>query len=324
MRHKHIHFLFFFVIGVFVSIPVFTRAEDSDRDGLPDDWQTSHGFSTNGFAAKLTGWWQMDDTSHTNVLDRSSHDLTGALSQFSTFPFSPGIFGTALDFTPHSRVKFDSANPWWALPQSFTISAWYLGSNSTTFTTLAHWMDVQGNNWRLGVSPKGISQFQFEAAGQPVQSVEGGNNAWNVNDRQWHHIAGVFDSQQAEAILYVDGATEAVRLITRWNPGSPLAFSLGNLNPDLSINRFTLDETRLYHSALSSSEILELPATYSDPDGDGLPNLSEWIYKLNPLNADSDSDGIPDGADAHPLEPEHSKKSGNAVTPSFKLDVPIR
>src|SRR5262245_58235304 len=59
-------------------------AADFDNDGLPDDWQAQYGFSTNGYAStNLVGWWQMNDGSKTNVVDRSGRSLTGMLTNFS-------------------------------------------------------------------------------------------------------------------------------------------------------------------------------------------------------------------------------------------------
>jgi hypothetical protein len=74
-----------------------TRAADFDADGLPDDFEATYGFSTNGLPntnltlSALVGWWQMDDTSQTNVVDRGSSNLTGTLTNFTGFPFVTGI-----------------------------------------------------------------------------------------------------------------------------------------------------------------------------------------------------------------------------------------
>ena len=38
----------------------------------------------------------------------------------------------------------------------------------------------------------------------------------------------------------------------------------------------------------------------SDPDNDGLPNLREYQAGTDPLNPDSDSDGLQDGQDSVP------------------------
>jgi len=288
MTRNSIHV--FAIFGLIALLSSSLYAADNDRDGLPDEWQAAYGFTTNAFAPKLTAWWQMDDTSKTNVIDRSSSGLNGTLVNFEPSPFELGLFGNALVFAPHSQVQFDGTNAAWNVSKSFTFSSWYKGTNAVVTSTVAHWRDEVGNSWQVDVSIGGTVAFLFEPTGRPSQVLQGTANTMNVNDQEWHHIAAVFDADRSQAVLYVDGTAETNAYVEYWEPGPTQAFSLGNLNPDLSLNRFTLDEVRFYHAALSSDEILELPATYSDPDGDGICNLYEYLRGTNPRVPDAQED----------------------------------
>jgi len=55
----------------------------------------------------------------------------------------------------------------------------------------------------------------------------------------------------------------------------------------------------------------------ADDDGDSVSNADEVLMCTNPLRADSDGDGVPDSADAFPLDPLISALPSNPsdVTP---------
>jgi hypothetical protein len=297
-------------------IPHVTRAVDADGNGrLPDEWESQYGLSPTTFnhSASIVGWWQFDDASQNNALDRSSHNLTGTFSGFDVAtPYVSGLFNTAIGFSNgNSSVSFagttNNNNPSssFNLGAAFTVSMWFLGASATDDTILTEWSGASGDFWSLGITVDGFARLQFINGADVKQSVQAVANAAgsiNVRDAHWHHIAGVYDAASGTATLYVDGVAQASAIVINWALSPASGFVLGK--PDrVSANApFTLDEVRLYNVPISATDISKLPCTYYDADGDGLSNLAEYQAGTNPTLTDTDGDGITDNSDPKPTD----------------------
>lgn len=305
-----------------------TWGSDFDADGLPDEWEAKHGLRTQGLTPDIVGWWQMDDASQNNVADRTNHHLDGMLHDFASFPFVTGLFSNALEFTDHSYVSFDPINDVLNVT-NFTISVWFRGSPTGEKITLARWSDHDANEWELAVNPNGAVQLQFSDSASNTQTVSGGSEALVVTDDQWHHLAGVYDQASSHATVYIDGLAEASITIAHWAPSSVKSFTFGksplaaqsptlhsSSSPTPSPSSFLLDEVRLYNIALSSNEIPQLPATYDDPDGDGLSNLEKYQHETSPLVANTDGNGI-----TNSQELTHGTDSTNPINQNITFYV---
>jgi hypothetical protein len=106
----------------------------------------------------------------------------------------------------------------------------------------------------------------------------------SINDGEWHHLAGVFDSQTNTLKMYVDGVqdgsteTTSGTLLTSTQP-----VSIGSAEPNYVSTEYfngTIDDVRIYSRALSSQEILSLYQSgscihESDSDCSGCVSISE-------------------------------------------------
>jgi len=95
----------------------------------------------------------------------------------------------------------------------------------------------------------------------------------NVNDGQWHHVAGVYDS--SNIYLYVDGVTSYFEVATGNIKTSTFPVLIGQ-NAELPTRLWTglIDDVRIYNNALSAAEIADLAGI-----GDGVD--LDWIISGN-------------------------------------------
>ncbi|MEM1059739.1 MAG: chitobiase/beta-hexosaminidase C-terminal domain-containing protein, partial [Verrucomicrobiota bacterium] len=289
-----------FFLGVFVL-----GAADYDADLLEDNWESSHGLSTNAVAAgALRGWWQMDETNGTTVADRSTNGLALTIINAGPTDWQDGAFHNAVQFDGVARYLQAQTNAAYHL-NDFTFSAWVnTGTNTTLPQVIAQWINANGHGWEFEVGDDGRAQVWFTTAGATNQLLASTNNpAYRIDDSAWYHVALTYEGANTYAKLYVDGELEAEGTVTGGYDTNVASFSLGQ--PGTTNGTFfsgRLDEVRLYGKVLSEVEVSQLPETYSDVDGDGLVAIQEQTAGTDPAAADTDNDGLLDGDDPYPLD----------------------
>ncbi len=211
-------------------------------------------------SANLLGWWQFEETSGTTAKDSSGSGRDGTLIGGLTFSSNTdtGPIGQALSFDgtddhvliPHDSVFDISGN-------NLTMAVWIkIGSFSVD------WQNVMGK----GDNPNGY-RFVRDSYGGSVSGnsvsfspniSETYNSSANINDGQWHHLAGTYD--KANVRLYIDGS----QVDSDATSGNLLANSnnvtIGHLERTSDSRHFNgkLDDARIYSRALTAAEILEL------------------------------------------------------------------
>jgi len=229
----------------------------------------------------LVGWWKLDGADQTRAIDWSGHENHGYLRGQPTW--ETGFEGKAL--------RLDGVDDWVAIDnlhyaasglQGLTVSAWIRTSNSADQAIASF---DRNEYWRLEIngSGGGAGQVGWSVMTDAGQIDLGGSV--RVDDGQWHHVAGLFDSGTAS--IYVDGRLDAqtssgaafgtgkVRygFIGARSEASSFDGGTGNASPFAG----DLDEVRIYNRALRREEIQELagrpeastpsPADLSQYDG---------------------------------------------------------
>ena len=145
----------------------------------------------------LVDWWPGEGNAN-DVIGTNNGTLVGGVS------YAAGEVGQAF--------SFDGTNGYVSIPDSPSLDSF------TTNITIELWMKAgqmtANADWK-GIVTKGNSSWRLQATSGPRQftfSVTGvspnGNlyGSRNVNDGQWHHVAGVYDG--AHMFLYVDGTLD--------------------------------------------------------------------------------------------------------------------
>jgi len=136
---------------------------------------------------------------------------------------------------------------------AITVTAWIKTDSLDTYDGVAG----LGYAWRLCGDSDGKIRFQCSDT-VPAQSMAVGST--DVNDGQWHHVAGTYDG--TKYTLYVDGVLDASTDATgNINTGGSYFSTIGahyKKSDDRDPRRFfdgLIDDVRIYDRVLSSGEI---------------------------------------------------------------------
>ena len=182
--------------------------------------------------------------------------------------FADGKVGQAFSFNGrNSYVSIPDSTSLDVLATSITVMAWIKVNHSTVNSDWEGIVTKGNASWRL-MATAGTKTVYFAASGTSSADIGGSRN---VNDGQWHHVAGVYDG--ANLLIYVDGKLDASRsdsgsIVTTSDP-----VSIGYLANTRSSGHYWLDglvdEASIYHRGLSASEI---QAVYLKQNNVGLLN----------------------------------------------------
>jgi len=163
--------------------------------------------------------------------------------------YAPGMHGQAISLDGSGDYVDCGNDSSFDITGSITLSALIKGTFNSNWDPIIS----KGFNWQLTRGMGNEASFFCIGLGSLLGTT-------NINDDQWHHVAGVYNGSKMD--LYVDGQLDASK-----STSGSLSFSSSNVyiggSPSASFNGL-IDDVRIYDRALSADEIRTLyfgPAT---------------------------------------------------------------
>jgi len=213
---------------------------------------------------KLVGWWKFDETEGRRAVDSSGNGNDGTLK--GDPQWQPGRVDGALLFDGDGDYVAIGNESNFDITGSITVAAWI---KVNAFDKDWQAIVTKGEDaWRLHRN-KDTNTIKFNCNGlQGLSPWPGVTGSVDVNDGQWHHVAGVYDGPKL--YLYVNGeldnSEQASGSIATNNSGVCIGENVGIME------RYwngLIDDVRIYSYALSEAEIkvlcFETKATRPQP-----------------------------------------------------------
>ena len=166
--------------------------------------------------------------------------------------FAAGEVGQAFSFDGVSGYVSIPGSPLMdSFTTSITIEAW-IKVNQLTVNSDWEWIVTKGNSsWRLMGTTFAKTVYLGLDGVSPSRDLPGTRD---VNDGQWHHVAGVYDG--TNMFLYVDGTLDVSKPATGAIVQNSYPVCIGH-NAEAPASSFNglIDEVSLYNRALTASEI---------------------------------------------------------------------
>ncbi|MHC4462693.1 MAG: LamG-like jellyroll fold domain-containing protein [Planctomycetota bacterium] len=214
-----------------------------------------------GVDPDLLGWWKFDEGSGTTARDSSGKGNDGTLQ--GNPQWVAGKIGGALEFDGNGDYVDCGASLAFNINTNITVTCWI-----KVHQLDKSWQAIVGqgdNSWRLHRSSSS-NNIAWGTNGLSPKDLTG---SVNVNDGQWHHIAGVYDGTQKR--LYMDGNLDASSSSTGNINNSSYNVNIGeNAQATGRYWDGLIDDVRVYNRVLTQEEIQQVmigipPGTAFDP-----------------------------------------------------------
>jgi hypothetical protein len=194
----------------------------------------------------LVGYWPLNG----NAQDTGGTGLHG--TEVGNPTYVDGAIEQALGLDGDGDYVTCPDNALFDITDTITVAAWI---KVNTFDKTWQYVVGKGDSaWRL-VRENATNNFRWRANGPtPTLAVVGNVN---VNDGQWHHVAGTYDG--STAILYIDGTANASLKCS--GAISKTAYSVWIGQCSQQKNRAwngLIDDVRVYRRALTAADVTEL------------------------------------------------------------------
>jgi hypothetical protein len=303
--------------GLIDEVSIYNRALSANEIATIYDAQSEGKCQTTCDPAPsgLVSWWPGEGNPN-DIIGGDNGTVVG------TIGYASGKVGQAFSLNGASGyVAIPDSPSMDSFTNSITVECWIKG-NLLGANPIWTWIVTKGNaSWRL-MATEGDDTVTFWASGVNTPGNDGVYGTRNVNDGQWHHIAGVYDG--ANIFLYVDGTLDTSRPATGsiFVTGSSVEIGYNSDAPGGNIFNGLIDEVSLYHRALSASEIQAIylagsagkcPAAPVPPVADATAT-GPLLISPNGINASAVLDGSKSyDADGDPLQYTWLDVSNNVI-----------
>jgi len=244
------------ISGLNPATTYYWRALASNSIGN-SSWSATWSFTTAGTpAAPLVGHWKMDESSGTTIVDASGLNNDG--TTIGDPARTAGVRQQALVLNgttqyatvPHS-TSLNSTN-------AITLAAWVKpGKQGTQYLIKKAVLDGT-DGYELSLGNDGKAFFRINQKTSLNNYRVNSTISYPITGATWMHIAGTYDGTVLK--IYINGVEDAT-----FTPAIPVAISSNTLalgigaQPD-GVNKLlgTIDDARVYTTALTASEIANL------------------------------------------------------------------
>jgi type II secretory pathway pseudopilin PulG len=230
--------LVFGVLGILLVIVLVASQSIRGRATRSKALQFSRSIH-NWLVEESVGVWNFNEGSGTTAADTSTKNQPLAIDGATWI--ADGVLDSALRFNGSTNTITLAAPLFTTVPQHVTASVW-LRQNA-----------IGGTQTVLSQGLHGDFKITIASDGEIEAHYRNSAGAWNVIDsgiaidpENWHHAAFVWDSQENEAKLFVDG-----RLRTTVQPGTELydgtgSLTIGSFQGSSEFFNGDIDEVELY------------------------------------------------------------------------------
>ena len=208
--------------------------------------------------SSLIACWKLDETSGAVAHDSSGNGNDGSIMGNPTW--ATGKVKGALDLDG-TGVYVDCGNsPVFTFQDAITVATWV---NIRAISGAWMCAVAKGENaWRVSVNNTSQS-FHFGIT-YYTNANYSANGTIQVGLNEWHHVTGTFDGTDIK--LYVDGVADTTTSTTSGMGTSTTSLLIGE-NPEARGRYWNglIDDVRVYHKALSASDIGVIMSGVWDP-----------------------------------------------------------
>lgn len=217
----------------------------------------------------LVAYFKFDETSGTTVAEEIN-SLNGTLTNASESVWSTGLEGNAIDFSTvgvtNAYVTVPSSSDITFSTGSFSIGAIVkLTELTSTYQIIAYKgnlsNDVDGHWYSLFINGSNLVMFIDDKT--TTSSVSA--NISSISFDEWNYFVCVRDTESGSLYLYVNGEQVGTATDNSGDISSDLSLLIGNMASLTGQFTGSIDELKIYNTALSAEEISAMNGTYGCP-----------------------------------------------------------